>query len=68
VMHGGDSDSTGAIAGNMLGLMDPAAVLNHRWAPVVEASDIITRLVRDHLRLRHDPDAVEEMTGAYPGA
>ena len=50
VVHGGDSDSTGAIAGNMMGLIDPAAALNHRWAPVIECADIITRLVRDYLR------------------
>lgn len=31
VTHGGDSDSTGSIAGNMLGLLDPATVLRHRW-------------------------------------
>ena len=50
VMHGCDSDSTGAIAGNMIGLIDTAAALNHRWASVIECADIITRLVRDHLR------------------
>lgn len=31
VLHGGDSDSTGAIAGNMMGLIDPLAALTHRW-------------------------------------
>jgi len=67
VMHGGDSDSTGAIAGNMLGLMDPAAVLKHRWFSVIEGADIISRLVRDFLRLENDSDLAEPMSDAYPG-
>jgi ADP-ribosyl-[dinitrogen reductase] hydrolase len=36
VTHSGDSDSTGAIAGNMLGLMAPDQVLGHRWTAQVE--------------------------------
>ena len=36
VTHGGNSDSTGAIAGNMLGLMYPDAVLAHPWSAAVE--------------------------------
>lgn len=68
VFHGGDSDSTGAIAGNMMGLIDPVAALKHRWAPVIEGADIITRLVRDYLRLEHERDDVDQLTRAYPGA
>lgn len=67
VMHGGDSDSTGAIAGNMLGLMEPVAVLKHRWFSVVEGADLTSRLVRDFLRLQNDSDLVERMSDAYPG-
>lgn len=67
VTHSGDSDSTGAIAGNMLGLLDPAAVLRHRWAEIVEGSDLITRLVRDFSRLSSDTDAAEELFEYYPG-
>jgi ADP-ribosylglycohydrolase len=66
-MHGGDSDLTGAIAGNMLGLMEPVAVLKHRWFSVVEGADLISRLVRDFLRLQNDSDLVERMSDAYPG-
>jgi len=47
VTHGGDSDSTGAIAGNMLGLLYPDQVRAHRWAHQVECVDLITRLSRD---------------------
>lgn len=67
VTHGGDSDSTGAIAGNMLGLLDPAAVLRHRWAETVEGSDLVTRMVCDFRRLSSDIDAAEELFQYYPG-
>lgn len=67
VMHGGDSDSTGAIAGNMLGLVDPAAALHHRWAAVIEGADIMSRLVRDFLRLEHESDGAEQLIDTYPG-
>jgi ADP-ribosyl-[dinitrogen reductase] hydrolase len=67
VLHSGDSDSTGAIAGNMMGLIDPLAALKHRWAPVIEGADVITRLVRDHLRLEHEHDGAEQLARAYPG-
>jgi ADP-ribosyl-[dinitrogen reductase] hydrolase len=50
VMHGGDSDSTGSIAGNMLGLIHADAVLSHRFASMVECADLIRRLARDVAR------------------
>ena len=67
VLHSGDSDSTGAIAGNMLGLIDPKAVLSHRWSPVIEGADIISGLVRDYLRLKNERDGAERLADAYPG-
>lgn len=67
VLHGGDSDSTGAIAGNMLGLLDPSAALKHPWASVIEGADIITRLVRDYLCLEHESGSAEDLWNAYPG-
>ena len=68
VTHGGDSDTTGAIAGNMLGLLDPAAVLQHRWAEIVEGSDIVLRLVRDFDCLSADIDSSDELFELFPGA
>lgn len=47
VTHSGDSDSTGAIAGNALGLMFPDEVRGHRWARQVECADLIERVSRD---------------------
>jgi ADP-ribosyl-[dinitrogen reductase] hydrolase len=67
VTHGGDSDSTGAIAGNMLGVMTPDAVLSHPWATVIQGADIIGRLARDHDRLLHHPDAADALFEFYPG-
>jgi ADP-ribosyl-[dinitrogen reductase] hydrolase len=67
VLHGGDSDSTGAIAGNMLGLVDPVAALQHQWANAIECADIITRLVHDYLCLEHESGSAEDLWNAYPG-
>jgi ADP-ribosyl-[dinitrogen reductase] hydrolase len=50
----------------MLGLLDPAAVLRHRWAEIVEGSDLVTRLVRDFRRLSSDIDSAEELFQYYP--
>lgn len=67
VTHGGDSDSTAAIAGNMLGVMNSDAVLSHPWASVIQGADIISRLARDYDWLLHDPDAVDALFEFYPG-
>lgn len=67
VMHGGDSDSTGAIAGNMLGVMNPDAVLSHPWASGIQGADIIRRLACDNARLRQDPREADVLFRFYPG-
>ena len=43
VTHSGDSDSTGAIAGNMLGLLFPDQVFASDWASEVECRDLISQ-------------------------
>lgn len=65
VTHSGDSDSTGAIAGNALGLMFPDQVLGHPWARQMECGDLIARISRD-LALAMD-GRVEELSMDYPG-
>lgn len=35
---------------------------------LTEGADIITRLVRDNLRLEHEHDGAEQLARAYPGA
>jgi ADP-ribosylglycohydrolase len=51
VTHSGDSDSTGAIAGNMLGLLYPKQVFGHLWTAQVECRDIIDLLVQAYERV-----------------
>jgi ADP-ribosylglycohydrolase len=46
VVHGGDSDSTGAIAGNLMGARHPSRVRTHRWAQEVECADRIGAAVK----------------------
>ena len=65
VTHSGDSDSTGAIAGNMLGLLYSEQALSHRWASQVECGDLITRLSRD--LCERDGRALDAMWDVYPG-
>lgn len=42
--HGGDSDSVGAIAGNMLGMMFPLETMTSKWAQQVECLDVIEKI------------------------
>lgn len=68
VTHGGDSDSTGAVAGNMLGLLYPEQVFAHEWAAEVECADLIARLARDLGGMRQrEPGWAEAACDDYPG-
>jgi len=68
VTHSGDSDSTGAIAGNLLGLLYPQHVHSHRWAQQIECADLIARLSLD---LANAPGwesrEIDEQWDDYPG-
>lgn len=66
VTHSGDSDSTGAIAGNALGLMFPGQARSHRWAAQVECQDLIERLAAD-LALAISGQ-MDDLVTRYPGA
>jgi ADP-ribosylglycohydrolase len=49
VTHDGDSDSTGAIAGNILGAWLGASAIPAEWLETIEARDIVERMaVRIH--------------------
>jgi len=49
VTHDGDSDSTGAIAGNILGAWLGASAIPAEWLAVIETRDIVERMaVRIH--------------------
>lgn len=45
--HSGDSDSTAAITGNLLGMMLGAAALPEGWLDRLELRDVIDRLASD---------------------
>lgn len=65
VTHSGDSDSTGAIAGNALGLIFPEQVKSHRWSKKIECADLIERISGDLAHaLRGDFATLRER---YPG-
>lgn len=68
VTHSGDSDSTGAMAGNLLGLMHPAETLAHRWRSDIECADLIDRIARDLAAAREPGDGfAEDYWDRYPG-
>jgi ADP-ribosylglycohydrolase len=45
--HSGDSDSTAAITGNILGALHGTAVLPRAWLATLELADVIDRIGRD---------------------
>jgi ADP-ribosylglycohydrolase len=47
VNHDGDSDSTGSIAGNLLGAMHGAKAIPAEWLEPLELRDVITELAED---------------------
>ncbi|MDI3287331.1 ADP-ribosylglycohydrolase family protein [Polyangium sp. 15x6] len=47
VAHGGDSDSTGSITGNLVGVMFGASALPMQWLSQLELRDLIERVARD---------------------
>lgn len=47
VNHSGDSDSTGSIAGNLLGLIHGEAALPRSWLDRLELRDLIARVAED---------------------
>jgi ADP-ribosylglycohydrolase len=65
VNHGGDSDSTGAIAGNLLGALHGAGALPADLLEGVEARELVVTVADDFIRTfvgEQEPDPVR-----YPG-
>ena len=56
VNHGGDSDSTGCVAGNILGLIHGVSVIPTTWRFRLELRDVIEQLARDLWRRFGDGD------------
>jgi ADP-ribosylglycohydrolase/protein-tyrosine phosphatase len=65
VNHGGDSDSTGAIAGNLLGAALGASVIPQRWLDTLELRTEIETLADDMLIWFRDDGA---WWSKYPGS
>jgi ADP-ribosylglycohydrolase len=64
VAHGGDSDSTGSLTGNLLGARLGAEALPEAWRSQLELLDLLERLALD-LRAAH-LDAASLDRSAYP--
>jgi ADP-ribosylglycohydrolase len=69
VNHSGDSDSTGAIAGNICGALHGVEVIPARWSDAVELRDEIIAIADDLTAFAEGK--LEEITDAlwnrYPG-
>jgi len=68
VNHGGDSDSTGSIAGNLLGLLHGRSGIPAEWLDQLELRDVIER-VGENLWAHLGPEERGPCDGVrgYPG-
>lgn len=64
VNHGGDSDSTGAIAGNLLGARLGAGAIPARWLDGLELRVVVERVAEDLVTRYRDDEA---WWARYPG-
>lgn len=67
VNHDGDSDSTGAITGNLVGTAHGPAALPGRWLEAVELTDVIETLAADFAAVLEGRADAEELWDRYPG-
>ncbi|WP_049292196.1 ADP-ribosylglycohydrolase family protein [Franconibacter helveticus] len=74
VNHGGDSDSTGAIAGNLLGAIYGAATIPSGWLQALELAEVVQGMADDLLDYRdweiseyNFTPFTEAMRKKYPG-
>ncbi|MCC6720108.1 MAG: ADP-ribosylglycohydrolase family protein [Acetobacteraceae bacterium] len=67
VNHSGDSDSTGAIAGNLLGTLSGESTIPARWLDGLELRAEITRLADDLVAGAVDGADPEAFAADYPG-
>ncbi len=74
VSHGGDSDSTGAIAGNLLGAMNGVEAIPQRWLAPLELGSVIEAMADDLGTVRDwkvgeydDPPERDFYWERYPG-
>lgn len=67
VNHSGDSDSTGAITGNIVGALRGPASLPREWVDQVELRDVIETLSEDLAALLEQRVDPEDLRDRYPG-
>lgn len=64
VNHSGDSDSTGAITGNIMGAINGGSSIPQHWLTGLELRDEIEQIATDMIDTR---DHIDELWGRYPG-
>ena len=67
VNHSGDSDSTGAIAGNLLGALHGTGPIRIDWCERVELADVITDLAAQLVEVRISASPVEKWKRWFQG-
>lgn len=69
VNHSGDSDSTGSITGNILGLINGIESIPREWITNLKGNDIIVTIAQDlHTGVKGDSeDTDQEWWDKYPG-
>jgi ADP-ribosylglycohydrolase/protein-tyrosine phosphatase len=67
VNHGGDSDSTGSLVGNLLGALWGLEAIPQRWLDELELRDVIDEMARDVAKLRGGQFDAEKEKARYPG-
>ncbi len=67
VNHSGDSDSTGAICGNIVGAAHGEAWLPREWVDRLELGDVVARIADDLWRERFEPPSGDDWWAQYPG-
>ena len=67
VNHSGDSDSTGSIAGNLLGVQFGVNTIPHTWLEKLELRDAIERLAVDLNVIASGTVTWRQAWEAYPG-
>ena len=60
VLHSGDSDSTGAICGNLLGAQLGIDAVPAAWVELLEGADIVDAMARDLWTERYDPPTADD--------
>jgi ADP-ribosyl-[dinitrogen reductase] hydrolase len=67
VNHGGDSDSTGLLTGNLLGVIAGTSAIPAGWLEGLELVDVIREMANDLALVREGGFDVDASSAKYPG-